>query len=388
MFYPLRIPGGDPWARKVPAVRLATLVAALLVTAASVAAQSADDRYPFVKNGKVGFINSEGREVIPAQFSNAGDSAHFQEGLAPVAGAEGAGYIDPSGKFVIGPQSVWGSAQAFREGVASVLIWGKNGALNTPALIDRSGKIIYARGEAAAGVFSEGLMPLSVKGKWGFVDKSFQMVIPPQFDWAFAFSEGLASVQIGRKWGFVDKSGRVVIPPKYDLASQFRDGLARVRYDIPDGTVMTEEGRQTARRHQYGFIDHEGNEVIPPQFAEATYFSEGYAMASPPNSKLLGIIDKTGNFVHEPEFESGSEFHEGLAAAGVNGKYGYIDTSGSWVIAPTLSHAGDFWHGLARVGWRGGAEYGYINKRGEAVWKNTRDGAGAGGSASPRAGSK
>jgi hypothetical protein len=347
----------------------ATIIALLLLTAINAAAQSAEDRYPFVKDGKVGFIDSEGREVIPARFSNAGDMAHFNDGLAPVWGPDGGGYIDPSGKFVIGPQKEWGSARPFHEGVAAVLLWGKNGARNSPAWIDRGGKVIHAGGGAEGAYFSGGLMPQVLKGKWGFADKSFRFVIQPRFDWAEGFSEGRAVVQVGRKWGFIDESGKVVIQPKYDLAWRFSDGLARVRYDIPNGTVMTVEGEQTAYRYKYGYVDKDGNEVIPPQFGEATYFAEGFALASPPNSELLGIIDKGGNFVRAPEYEDGDEFHEGLAAVSVGGKSGYVDTNGGWVIAPQFSRAEGFWHGLARVAWPDGA-YGYVNKRGAAVWRN------------------
>lgn len=352
--------------------RLTTLLAIFVLTAINPVAQSSDDRYPFVKNGKVGFIDSRGNEVIPAQFSNAGDMSHFNDGLAPVWGPDGGGYIDPSGKFVIGPQKEWGAARPFYEGVAAVLLWGKNGTPNKPAWIDRSGKIIF-RGDGGEGAyFSGGLMPQVVKGKWGFVDKSFQMVIQPRFDWAEGFSEGRAVVKIGRKWGYIDKSGKVVIQPRYDLVWQFSDGLARVRYDIPNGKVMTVEEEQVAYSYKYGFVDYDGNEVIPPQFGEATYFSEGFALASMPGSDLFGIIDKNGRFVHAPEYEDGSEFREGLAAVMLNGKWGYIDTNGAWVIPPAFSFAESFRHGLARVAWKD-AEYGYINKRGEVVWKNVRE---------------
>ncbi|MDT4954445.1 MAG: hypothetical protein QOJ02_2583 [Acidobacteriota bacterium] len=361
-------------------LRLTALIAFSILATASVAAQSAGDRYPFVKDGKVGFIDSEGREVIPAQFSNAGDTAHFNDGLAPVWGPDGGGYIDASGKFVIGPQKVWGFGRPFHEGIAGVLLWGKNGARNKPAWIDRSGKIIHTGDGAEGAYFSDGLMPQVVNGKWGFIDKTFRLVIQPQFDWTSEFSEGRAEVSLGDKWGFIDTSGKVVVQIKYDLVWPFHDGLARVRYDTPNGTVMTVEGEQTAYQYNYGFVDHDGNEVIPTQFAEATYFSEGYAFASPPNSDLLGIIDKKGNFVHAPEYEDGGEFHEGLACASVKGKWGYVDTSGAWVIPPTFSHAEDFWHGLARVAWKDAAQYGYINKKGEVVWKNVPRKAGTSGS--------
>ena len=196
-------------------------------------------------------------------------------------------------------------------------------------------------------------------------------MIQPQFDYASEFSDGRAGVTINRKAGFIDRSGKVVIQLKYDAVWPFHDGLAQVRNDIPNGTVMTVEGEQRAYRHQYGFVDREGNEVIPLQFEEAGYFSEGYAMVVPANFKLFGIIDKLGRFVHVPEFEEGGEFHEGLARACVKQKCGYVDPSGAWVIPPSFIAARDFWHGLASVAWKEG-EYGYVDKTGKTIWKNTK----------------
>src|ERR1700754_5177189 len=115
---------------------IATLIVVLLITQTVVWGQFGDDRYPFVRDGKVGFIDHEGREVIPPRFSNAGDMAHFQDGLAPVFEAGfGSGYIDPAGKFVIGPTQEWFWGRAFHEDVAGVMIVGKAGASNRPAWI-------------------------------------------------------------------------------------------------------------------------------------------------------------------------------------------------------------------------------------------------------------
>jgi hypothetical protein len=353
-------------------LRPITLVAVLISTALAASGQSAEDRYPFGRDGKVGFIDSHGREVIPPRFSNAGGTAIFADGLAPVFEAgQGSGYIDPSGKFVIGPTQVWGWGRPFHEGIAGVLIWVRNGGHNRPGWIDRSGKLIFSGMGAEGTYFSDGLMSMpGPNGKRGFVDKYFQFVIQPQFDFAFEFSEGRGEVTIGHKSGFIDHAGKVVVPLKYDMVWPFQDGLARVRNDIPNGTVSTMEGEQWAYRYQYGFVDREGNEVIPLQFEEAGYFSEGYAMVVPANFKLFGIIDKLGRFVHVPAFEDGGEFHDGLARACLHGKCGYVDTSGTWVIPPSFISARDFWHGLASVNWTEG-EFGYIDRTGKTIWKNT-----------------
>jgi hypothetical protein len=39
------------------------------------------------------------------------------------------------------------------------------------------------------------------------------MAIPPQYDSANGFSEGLAPVWIGDKWGWIDKTGKYVWEP-------------------------------------------------------------------------------------------------------------------------------------------------------------------------------
>ena len=200
-------------------------------------AQTGGDRYPVVRNGKVGFIDSRGNEVIAPQFFTVGDMAHFHDGLAPVAGPGGAGYIDASGRFVIGPNQQWGQPNPFHEGIAAVLIWGENGAPNTPAFIDQTGKIVFSDvGLSQQAYFAEGLLPFSDSRRWwGFVDKSFRWVIPPKYDFAEEFSDGLAPVQVGGEWGYIDKAGNEIVPPKYRLAWPFSDGLGRIRIDIAAG---------------------------------------------------------------------------------------------------------------------------------------------------------
>ena len=78
-----------------------------LIPQSAILAQTSVDLYPIIKNDKLGFINHEGREVIPPQFSHAGDTARFREGLANVSGAGGWAYIDRWGKFVVEPQFWW-----------------------------------------------------------------------------------------------------------------------------------------------------------------------------------------------------------------------------------------------------------------------------------------
>src|SRR5689334_12602333 len=71
------------------------------------------------------------------------------------------------------------------------------------------------------------LLPVEENGRCGYVDKSGNRVINPQFERAEPFSSGFAAVRLG-KWGYIDNSGKFAINPQFDRATSFSEGLAAV----------------------------------------------------------------------------------------------------------------------------------------------------------------
>lgn len=206
---------------------------------------------------------------------------------------------------------------------------------------------------------SGALFPVEQNGRWGYIDRSGQVVIPTQLEAADDFSEGLAAVEMGGKWGFVDESGRLVIEPRFSGAYGFSEGLARVQVG----------GDRYRMYGKWGFIDKTGRFVIEPQYDELSAvgddsqgFHEGLAMIE--DNGLKGFIDKTGEVVVEPQFRYGSHFVEGLACVSkdFNHDWGYIDHSGTWVIPPHFDYASLFSGSLAPV--LVGGVCGYIDKTG------------------------
>lgn len=92
--------------------------------------------------------------------------------------------------------------------------------------------------------------PIIINGKFGFIDKTGNVVITPKFDEIMPFSEGLALVVLNHKKIFIDKTGKVVIEPKnFEPINNFTDGLAR-------GEVTNR------KRYNKGYIDKAGRLVI------------------------------------------------------------------------------------------------------------------------------
>lgn len=73
-----------------------------------------------------------------------------------------------------------------------------------------------------------------------------------------ADKDTLFPVRENGKWGFIDPEGNLVIPLQYDGAGLFYDGRA--------GVIVGDK---------YGYIDKAGNYVIEPQFELSGNFQEG-----------------------------------------------------------------------------------------------------------------
>ena len=81
------------------------------------------------------------------------------------------------------------------------------------------------------------------KGKWGFIDKIGNMIIPCIYNNVDNFHDGLAKVRKNGKWGFIDRIGNEIIPCIYDSVCYFQEGLARVKKDDKYGFIdKTENG--------------------------------------------------------------------------------------------------------------------------------------------------
>lgn len=148
---------------------------------------------------------------------------------------------------------------------------------------------------------------------WGYIDKSGEMVITPQFHDAWDFHEGLASVKIEWARGYIDKNGTMVIEPQFQYAGPFENGKALVQLD-----------------GLWGYIRPDGS------CAETPHEVEGNPIACPPPSS-------------SPELPPEYVYSEGLAAAMKGKKYGYIDEEGKFEIKPQFVQAKPFREGLAAV---------------------------------------
>ena len=333
-----------------------------------------EDMIPVVKNEKYGYINTDGKEVVPCIYDYA---SSFKSGLALVRKDKKYGYIDKEGNLIIPLK--YDKAQNFEDiGLANVCkdgLWGfidkfDNEIIarsynydNDPFSNCYSSRVYnFSRGfylnefkSFGCRWLESGISVILDNGRFGVIDKNGnlklqpnyfsinlenyeseklfvveklneegyfyyglciddnQFVLPPIYEEIGKFSEGLVSVKKNGKFAYFNNQGKMVLPFEYDTASEFSQGIACVK-----------------QNGKYLFINKEGKKVFHDEYNYATGFSEGLAIVE--REGKYGCVNKDGKIVIPEEYDEMSSFKDGYACARKNNKFGVINKIGKVVI--------------------------------------------------------
>ncbi len=352
------------------------------------------------RDGKWGYVNNTGQVVIVPRFHWAED---FFEDRAAVQEGDGSsgkcGYVRPDGSWAVELATSAFPSGRFSEGRAWYHQWiGKSLRFGC---VDAEGRSVLSPTYGDCKPFSEGLSAvmtgpsaleleafggsiedLNSRQRWGCVDLEGHGVISFEYEFIEPFSNGMA---LAKRTGedhpaFIDHRGQAVIP-----LAQF----ARHSMPIVTGHSFHEErallslfdGIAKSRRC---LIDASGQIVWQSDDIYLSPFSCGLAHARPRNAEKVGFVNLQGQYVIPPKFEHAGDFREGLCRVLEGGKWQYIDATGAVICAgvgeQSWNDAEDYYCGLARVHiggqlhkesdektwWSGGAWY-YIDRRGLIV---------------------
>ncbi|HOX83458.1 MAG TPA: WG repeat-containing protein [Chryseolinea sp.] len=157
---------------------------------------------------KFGFIGTDGKVAIQAQFQSVG---YFNNGLAWAKSDDGVlGYINSKGEWVIKPKFDAGKDFDKESGLARVKT-GKEWAY-----VNKAGTLVYIKDTDLYGDFTDGLATGRKNGLVGFYNNTGEWSIAPQFEAARDFKNGYAAAKKDGKWGVIDTSGNWVMQPTYD----------------------------------------------------------------------------------------------------------------------------------------------------------------------------
>ncbi len=298
-------------------------------------------RFPVVVDRKMGFMDQKGNLVIPAQYAIMNSHANTEWKPLPAwiqVEAESEDYQWESNSHVI-------DFPVFHNRFCNIV---KDDLLG---YVREDGKVVIEPRFLKGSGFINGVAFVVEKGEVNCLLRDDGTIIAKGFQDCKEFREGLAPIRVGDQWGYVNLDGQYVIPLQYTEASTFGSGRAEVQDD------------QGKKWH----IDRSGN--VCPRAASRSFCCEGKAMDLHKETGKWGYVDIHDQVVIPYQFDDASTFECGLAAVSTGGKYGYIDHRGEFVIQPVYDRASSFSEGRALVGQKGadGLRWGLIDQQGVQI---------------------
>lgn len=244
-------------------------------------------------NGKNGFVNEEGIEIIPLKYDYVAD---FHNGFAKIKMSKKWGFINCHGKEILTPKYDY----------------------------------VYN--------FNSGFACVELNDKCGIVNEQGEEIVAPKYDYIHEFCNGFAGVKLNDKWGFVSEQGEEIVYPKYDAVavSGFKDGFAKVvicegKINEPKSVYALIRERKNER---YGIVNECGQEIISPKYFFIKRLNGYFVVAlDDKNGKCkCGLFDKEGNEIMPAKYDDIKIINGGFAGMNNDGDSFFVNEQGEELV--------------------------------------------------------
>ena len=161
--------------------------------------------------------------------------------------------------------------------------------------------------------FSDGSAYVCLNGKWGYVNKAGEEIVPCQYDYIEILGtypcHNLLWVKLEDKIGIVDQTtGKEIVPCKYDFIDNLSgegSGKYRERINIEEPIKVSIGGK-------FGYVR--------PVFERSE------------KGEITVVAHSDQDEIIIPKYENASRFADNLAAVQLDGKWGLIDKQENMII--------------------------------------------------------
>ncbi len=178
------------------------------------------------------YIDREGKTVIPDPFTNA---LPFSDGIAVVStrspeGDVRYGTIDRSGAWQITPK--FDVLFEFVDGLAAAQLNNPDHSARVAGFVAPSGAFVVTleNVQRMQSSHHDGLALVwrTESPEYSFVDREGNTVLTPDYEQVEPFSNGRAAFLVEDRWGYMDTKGNEIIPPLNQLPIPFLDAKVAV----------------------------------------------------------------------------------------------------------------------------------------------------------------
>lgn len=221
--------------------------------------------YAVKKEGKTGFIDEEGKTVLPFVYDDHAEFRSWKEGEDRVGfflvkkGSEEKGYklglVDMEGKEALPLE--YDSIGEFEDGYAEIV----RGSNYKYGVINQKAEVVLPAEYDYIYPLEKGFRKIEKENKYGIADKNYKIILPVEYNAIHDIENGVRYVKKDEKFGIVDENYNIVMPAEYDEIGDVHEGFRLVNKD----------GR-------YGYANENFEIVIPIQFFGAENFYNGSAI--------------------------------------------------------------------------------------------------------------
>lgn len=309
--------------------------------------------------GKYGFVDIEGKQVIPCQWDYAQE---FRHGMARVQKGEKYGFINVKGEIVV--PCVWDDVGAFYGSGdrTEVEKGGKWGA------IDGSGKLVVSCLWDSIGDFSDKLTMVKDGDLIGFIDFDGVVLQAPQWTEMNRYRGcDAVSVEKDGKWGIVGSDGKLVSAPRWDSVSVYEGKMFKVeekteagsKYSLLDagGKVIVadlDEVEVYSYPSRYDYFNPFGGAYTPPSILQIRKGSK------------WGYVSIEGKLISDVQWDAPAKFSDGYAEVRAGGLHSVLGEDGkTWPFPGYLIDGVS--DGLVRVKDKATGKMGFLGMDGKPV---------------------
>jgi hypothetical protein len=274
------------------------------------------------------YFNWRGHQIVDV---GADSVSFFREGYAARLIDGRWSYINEQGEPLAGSDYL--QAKSFGEGLAAVQMDSTSWAF-----IDTSGQLqgrLSTETYQDLGYFVGGRCWFRQGAKFGFLDRSLQIVIPPRFSSVSDFHRDRAIAKMGSSVAVIDTSGNFLVKPeRYSDITPWNEAGRAVATVAGDGKYLLDFAGNplheesfseiilkgdppylAKRERDWGYIDEQAKEVIEPIYTAATPFTNKRARVKTFKSGDRWVyINPVGRTINKQAYRSASDFSEGIAA--------------------------------------------------------------------------
>lgn len=234
------------------------------------------DVYVIERDGKFGFINSNGEEIIEPKYDSV-ETCPCSDGYIVKEKTEGSYSVT----YLINSslQSIWRYPHKCTQKGDYIYKWDQTSS---------SLSVEKLSGESSSKTSKKTFLPetAKVKGneaKFVFVGAN-GLITQETYDGAGVYTDSLAAVSRGGKWGYVDSNGKTAIPFEFSAVEGYcAVGQNSTPYECSENYVtVLKDGK-------YGIYKSDGTAVVPCKYKSLTTVHDGRAFCSD-GAGIWGIL--------------------------------------------------------------------------------------------------